>query len=175
MSGSPTETENDWKSPTAMPFVPGFAVHVTVPTAWLTEPLSVLIAVVDVRPTAAVQPGTGWTKASAIGWSVGNCTCTFTVVAASISFGTTNEDRVGALRRLAGADLHVRPRRRRHEHPQSPPGSYRSSNDALRPPFAWSDPTNCSPHNSARLLLVRSHQLIGTANTPPVRRDGQQP
>ena len=67
------------------------AVQVTSLTAFVTGPASVSIGVFTVNCVAsAVQPAMGSTSASAIGWSVGNCTVTFVVVCGSFSFGTTN-------------------------------------------------------------------------------------
>src|SRR5436853_3381877 len=67
------------------------AVQVTALTPVLTGPASVWIGVFTVNVVvSAVQPAMGSTSASAIGWSVGNCTTTFVVVWGSFSFGTTN-------------------------------------------------------------------------------------
>src|SRR5439155_11230282 len=88
--GSPTEIRNSWKFSTGMP-LPSAAVQVTSFTALVTGPASVWMGVFTVNCVAsAVQPGTGSTSASAIGWSVGNWTVTLVVVSGSFSFGTTN-------------------------------------------------------------------------------------
>jgi hypothetical protein len=48
---------------------------VTLCTAWVLLPVSVLIgAVTATFCTWKLQPGTGWTLASAMGWSLGNTT-----------------------------------------------------------------------------------------------------
>src|SRR5882672_6866159 len=67
------------------------AVQVTLLIPVVTGPASVSIGVFRVNWAAsALQPAMGSTSASAIGWSVGNCTTTLVVVWGSFSFGTTN-------------------------------------------------------------------------------------
>src|SRR4051794_2773747 len=65
------------------------AVQVTVETASVMSPSSVTIGLASFTSVAVDdQPGCGATRTEAIGVGVGNFTCTFTVDAVLLSFGT---------------------------------------------------------------------------------------
>ena len=72
---------------------PAVAVHVTVETASVTVPLSVVIGLASfVVWVVIVHPVMGFTSTDAIGNLVGNVTSSATVFAVSFSFGTEAED-----------------------------------------------------------------------------------
>ena len=69
--------------------VPGWAVHVTVVTAWVIWAPSRSIGWGSTPlVTTASQPGWGVVRAEVIGWSTGKVTSTFVVPAVSDSLGT---------------------------------------------------------------------------------------
>ncbi len=88
VGSGPSETRNSWNWPGAT-FTPASAVQVILATASLTSLPWTLIGLSSLAfSTVEVQPGSGWVRTEASGWSSGRLTSSFTVPAASFSFGT---------------------------------------------------------------------------------------
>src|ERR687889_1893953 len=91
VGSGPSDSGNSRNSPGPMR-VPGFAVQVTVRTASVIVPSSVVTGGLSgALATFAVQPATGVMRTPVIGWSAGRVTSSLTVPAVSDSLGTRSD------------------------------------------------------------------------------------